>query len=275
MTLTNAEIEHYGLVAKAIRFLQVRRAASLGELAAHVGMSEAHFQRLFVQWAGVSPKEFVQVLSAQEARKRLLAGESVLETAAEIGLSGASRLHDLMITTEGVSPGELRGNVAVQYAISPTPFGEALFAKTGRGLARIAFVGERDPLEDLASDFPHAEISRNVDALGMEIEEITSRMLGRGPRQTIGIAMTGSRFRLQVWRALMQIPTGGLVSYSGLARAVGRPTASRAVATAVAQNELAFLIPCHRVIRESGEIGGYRWTPERKQLMIVREQQAG
>jgi len=268
-------MDDYERIARVLRTLarRPRRHLDLAASAELAGLSPFHFQRLFRRWAGVSPKDFQQCLSLGDARARLAAGTSALETALASGLSGPGRLHDLCVRLEAATPGELRSGgagLALRAGFAHSPFGELLLAESARGVAHLAFVGDdgRDAAwSELAGAWPAARIER---------DEPGARDLARRifePRATAGLAafVRGTRFQVQVWRALLAVPEGTLISYGGLARALGKPDAARAVGSAVGANTLAWLIPCHRVIRETGAVGDYRWGSERKQLMLARE----
>lgn len=269
--------DQYRLIASAISFLTQNADSqpSLNELGAHLGMSEFHVQRLFVEWAGVSPKEFLQAITLERAKKALRHSGSLLEATYDLGLSSSSRLHDLFITTEAMSPGEFKGagkNVVIRWSAEDTPFGRALFAETDKGLCHLAFVDdEASAIAELSRKWPSAELQRDPCRLRSTVEEITSRMTGKAPGATLGVLLRGTPFRLKVWRALLDVPMGALVSYQGLARMAGSPSAVRAAAGSVAENPLAFLIPCHRVIRQTGVFGRYHWGEERKLAMVGRE----
>jgi len=241
-----------------------------------VALSPYHFQRLFRRWAGVSPKRFLQALSLSRAKEVLLASASVLEAAFEAGLSGSGRLHDLFVTIEAVTPGEYkrRGRgVVIGFGFHDTPFGEVLLARTGRGICHLGFVeqGERDAaLAALADAWPEAD--RRQDEVATERD--VARIFGpgrEGREEPLRLFVRGTNFQFQVWRALLRIPEGALASYGDLARRLGRPTAQRAVASAVGANPVAYLIPCHRVLRASGALGGYRWGVSRKRTILARE----
>ncbi len=275
--MTRASQDQFDLVAEAIRFLEANgpQHSSLAEVATHVGLSEFHFQRLFVEWAGLSPKEFVQAITIRHAKQAMLRGASLLDTSLDVGLSGPSRLHDLMLSVEAMTPGEFKKGgegLEVRWDVASTPFGSALFATTLRGLAKISFCDSTSQAEqELRRFLPRASFVRDSGAISPIAQEVSLRMQGERPQATLGVLLSGSPFRLKVWRALMEVPYGTLLSYGTLARLTNQPTAVRAVASSVACNELAFLIPCHRVIRDSGEIGQYRWSSERKKLMVARE----
>jgi len=266
----------YRQIARAIAYvrLNAQRQPRLAEVATHVGLSESELQRRFSQWAGISPKRFLQFLTKEHAKRALREAPSVLDAAYTTGLSSPGRLHDLLVASEALSPGEHRAlgrGVAIRYGWAPSPFGEALVALTQRGVCKIAFVGEagRDALRDeLVAEWPLARIHRDDDA-AIEVAKRIFRVVS--PVEPLHIWVKGSNFQIKVWEALLRIPQGELVSYGELARAIGSPNAARAVGSAVGANPVAVLIPCHRVIRANGDLGDYRWGMERKAGLIVRE----
>ena len=248
---------------------------SLDALAAAAGLSPYHFQRKFTDWVGVSPKSFLQHLTFKNARQRLQQGECIEQAAWAAGLSGASRLHDLCVVLEAASPGEIKrggAGLIITYGYGRTPFGGCLLGITTRGIVYLGF-SDRDQIEALAGmrdRWQHAKLLRNDQAIKPVIDQVFRQQTGLS--QPLRAYVQGTKFQLRVWRALLEIPPGQLVSYGRLAAAIGRPAAARAVGAAVGANPLAYLIPCHRVIRASGGSGGYRWGTGRKQIMIVREQ---
>ena len=239
---------------------------SLEQIAEPSGLSMHHFQRQFTQWVGVSPKRFVESLSVDHARELLAQGASVLDASLDAGLSSPSRLHDLFIRHEALSPGEYKSGGAgleVVYGLHDTPFGQALLAQCERGLLALAFVEpseEADSIERMKKRLPRASYTRDQALTAGVIEQIFSP----AERGELRLLLAGSPFQIQVWRALLQLPLGMRCSYSNLACAVDSPRASRAVGTAVGANPLALLIPCHRVIRADTGLGGYRWGLQRK-----------
>lgn len=268
----------YQRIARVIRYLQARHSQqpSLATLAGVAGLSPHHFHRLFHRWAGVTPKAFLQCLTAAHARERLRAGERVLETALAAGLSGPGRLHDLCVKLEAASPGEVRSGGAgwtIDYGLADSPFGLCLLGVGPRGVCHVSFVEDRKtPVQArLHSQWPGARLQHDDDRAA----EIAARFFASSPAAAEGpplrALVRGTAFQLQVWRALLAVPPGVLVSYGRLAAAVGRPRAARAVGTALGQNPLAYLIPCHRVIRETGVMGIYHWGAERKQAMVAWE----
>ncbi|MGB5081555.1 MAG: bifunctional helix-turn-helix domain-containing protein/methylated-DNA--[protein]-cysteine S-methyltransferase [Burkholderiales bacterium] len=266
----------YRTVEQAIEYLHdhAREQPRLAEVAARVGLSEFHFQRCFSEWAGISPKRFLQYLSKEYAKEALRRSEDVLAAAYASGLSGPGRLHDLLVTCEAVSPGEHRAlgeGVAMAYGFHATPFGECLIAVTARGICRLAFVGSEGrsaELDGVRRAWPRAALSREQSATGRLVAAIFDPANRDKP---LHLWVRGSNFQIKVWEALLRIAPGELVSYEQVARAVGAPRASRAVGAAVGANPVALLIPCHRVIRKAGEAGDYRWGLARKRALIGRE----
>lgn len=265
----------YERIASVIRFLDENYTAQpdLAELAQRAGLSTFHFHRLFTAWAAVTPKDFVQCLTLESVRSVLKAGESVLSAAIEAGLSGPGRLHDLCVTLEAATPGEIKSGGAglrVVYGFAATPFGRALIAESPRGICHLAFVangGDAAAIAELAAAWPAAKMARDDKHVAALASSIFVREPG-GARPPLRAFVRGSQFQLRVWNALLRVPPGSLVTYGRLASAIGQPSASRAVGSAVGANPVAFLIPCHRVIRETGVLGNYRWDPIRKRAMI-------
>lgn len=266
----------YKRMDRIIRWLDKHHAEqpSLGELAALADLSEFHFHREFVRWTGVTPKDFVQCLTLQHARERLGAGATVLDAALDAGLSGPGRLHDLCVTLEAVTPGEVKSGGAgleIVWGMAETPFGLSLLGETERGICHLDFCENELSFREIQAAWPNANFFRNDQIAAERIEAIfrprTSHAGTRGLRATI----RGTPFQIRVWRALLEIPVGALTTYSRLADRIGKPGAARAVGTAVGANALACLIPCHRVIRETGVISGYRWGVGRKRSLIAWE----
>lgn len=262
----------YARIEKTIRYLEAnfRAQPSLAEVAAQARLSEYHFQRLFRRWAGISPKRFLQALTAEYARDLLRASRTVLEVSDAAGLSGAGRLHDLLVTLHAVTPGEIQergANLTIQYGFHPSPFGELVLAKTERGICCIEFVaasGRAATLANLRRQWPAADWRLQPRATKALAEKIFSN----GPRGRFDLWVRGSNFQIKVWQALLRIPCGSVAAYEDLAARIEAPTATRAVASAVARNPVAILIPCHRVIRKTGAFGEYRWGSTRKKALL-------
>jgi AraC family transcriptional regulator of adaptative response/methylated-DNA-[protein]-cysteine methyltransferase len=257
---------HYELVARAIVELTSGGAPTLATLADRLGVSEFHLQRVFSEWAGVSPKRFMQFISKERALAALRSERDVLSASLSAGMSSPGRLHDLLVTCEGVTPGEARAlgaGVRIRYGIHETALGNAFIGLTERGVCHLRFVdGEADPLGELRREWPAATLSEDQSAARERLAVLA------GLRAPIRLWLKGSNFQIKVWEALLRVPEGELVSYAHLAAAVGMPSAARAVASAVAANPVAWLVPCHRVIRSSGVLGQYRWGSERKAALI-------
>lgn len=264
----------YERIEAAIHFLSenVQSQPGLEETAAAAGLSPFHFQRLFRRWAGVSPKRFLKYLTLEHAKARLAESASVMDTALDLGLSGPARLHDHFVTLEAVTPGEFKrggSGVKIVYGLSDSPFGHCLIASTDRGVCGLGFVGDRGLGKEVArleKSWPGASISRDDKKAGQTTSRIFAGQTGEGSPVRLHVA--GTNFQIQVWRALLTIPAGGVATYGQIAAGAGRPAAARAAGTAIGANPVAWLIPCHRVIRASGVTGGYRWGPDRKRAML-------
>jgi len=268
----------YARIERAIRFLDQPHAAapSLEEVAAHVGLSEAHFQRMFTRWAGISPKRFLQHRTAEVVKRLLRERRPLLDVTYTAGLSGPGRLHDLVVNAEGVTPGELQrdgAGVTIRYGFHPTPFGECLIAVTPRGVCHLAFVLREDrqgAVAALAREWALATLVPDQQATRRAAAQAFPPP-GSSAVPSLALHVRGTNFQLKVWRALLSIPVGSVTTYGDLASAIGDPKASRAVGTAVGSNPVSYLIPCHRVIRATGELGGYAWGPDRKRAMLALE----
>lgn len=268
---------HYRRIEQAIRFIggNVQRQPKLADVARHVGLSEFHFQRVFSRWAGVSPKQFLQFLTAEHARTLLRNSRSVLDAAYDVGLSGGARLYDLTVKLYGMTPGEIKTKgsaLTIRYGVHATPFGPCVIATTPRGICALNFVEPGTigrQLKDLRHAWPGVRLSKDQAGTAALVRRIFAST-GRAHTSDIGLALAvrGTAFQIKVWEALLRIPSGRVTSYRDLARRVGRATASRAVGRAVARNPVAYLIPCHRVIRGTGVLGEYRWGPARKQALL-------
>ena len=267
--------DDYLRIEQAILYLENHHKdqPSLEDVAADIGLSEYHFQRLFTRWAGVSPKRFLQFLTKENAKELLDRSENLLDTTHQSGLSSLGRLHDLFVNTEAVSPGEYKSRgagVTIRYGIHLTPFGKCLIATTDRGICHLSFVqsSEGDAVDNLVSDWKQAAMIEDHSATSSLVEPIFD--LGyRG--KPLNVHLKGTNFQLKVWEALLQIPAGAVTSYEGIASQIGKPSAARAVGTAIGHNPIAVLIPCHRVIRKIGEFGNYRYGAPRKKALLVYE----
>lgn len=260
-------------VTEAINYIadNFNAQPSLDQVAQKVNLSPAHFQRLFTQWAGTSPKKFLQYVSIEHAKKLLQEEQfSLLQTALETGLSSPSRLYDLFVNIEGMTPGEYKNggeNLTINYSFAESPFGDILIASTSKGIAYMAFADdEADALAELKGKFPNATFTRKVDLVQQNTLHIFTSDWNK-PGE-IKLHLKGTDFQLKVWEALLNIPMGRLSTYGSIAKRIALPQASRAVGTAVGQNPVALLIPCHRVIRSTGIFGNYHWGSARKTAMI-------
>jgi len=263
----------YERIAKAIAYIRsnFKLQPSLDEVAESIHLSPSHFQKMFSEWAGTSPKKFLQFLSLEHA-KSLLKEEkaSLFDAAFETGLSSTSRLHDLFVNIEGMSPAEYKNggkSLTIHYSFSGSPFGKIITASTAKGICYMAFENDiHKALGDLKHKFPNASFFERMD----EFQKNALSIFNKDWTQlnTIKLHLKGTDFQLKVWESLLTIPMGKLSTYGSLAEKIGHPKASRAVGTAIGSNPVAFLIPCHRVIQSSGNIGGYMWGTERKQLII-------
>ena len=269
----------YERIADVIEYLNVRRRRqpSLLELAERVGLSPFHFQRLFVRWAGVTPKKFLQCLTVEAAKRRLAEGRSVLEASLDTGLSGPGRLHDLTVSLEAASPGEIKSGGdgwTLTVGFADSPFGSCMIAESPRGICRMMFVegcDQADAASLLGMDWPRAELqfdNRRADELASRIFRPNA---SKGNASSLRCLVKGTKFQTSVWRALLRVPQGQLTTYGRIAESIGKPKAFRAVGSAVGANPIAYLIPCHRVIRDTGVIGEYRWGSTRKTAMIGNE----
>jgi AraC family transcriptional regulator of adaptative response/methylated-DNA-[protein]-cysteine methyltransferase len=251
----------------------------LRDVAATVGLSEFHFQRLFSRWAGISPKQFLRVQTLEFAKDRLAESRNVLEAAWDSGLSGGGRMHDLFVTIDAVTPGEYQsGGAGLEIAAGfhATPFGEALLGVTQRGIVALSFTaGDREAvLAELRKRWPAATITMSAEETGPLVDQIFAgweREGGFSALAPLRVLVKGTNFQTKVWQALLRIPAGHLASYEDVARLVRSRDAARAVGAAVAANPVAYLIPCHRVIRTTGALGGYHWGVDRKRAMLAWE----
>lgn len=263
----------YNRIAAAIAYLKdnFKNQPSLDEVAAHVNLSPFHFQRMFSQWAGISPKKFVQYLSVGYAKGILKAQQSTLFDAAyETGLSGTSRLHDLFVNIEGMTPGEYKNggeHLQINYSFAESPFGMLLVAATTKGVCHLSFADDQEQaLNELKSTFPNAHYHQILDMLQQNALYIFTQDWSR--LKEIKLHLKGTAFQLKVWETLIKVPMAQLTTYGAIASKLDNPGASRAVGTAIGDNPVAFLIPCHRVIKSSGLIGEYHWGSTRKTAMI-------
>ncbi|WP_111429878.1 bifunctional helix-turn-helix domain-containing protein/methylated-DNA--[protein]-cysteine S-methyltransferase [Rhodobacteraceae bacterium DSL-40] len=271
--MTELQPYHYGVMTRALAQMDAHapEQLSLEALAAGVGMSAAHFQRVFSQWVGVSPKRYQQYLALDHAKRLLAERHSVLATAHAAGLSGSGRLHDLFLRWEAMSPGEYAragDGLEIAWGQFETPFGPALAMGTARGLCGLAFsaeTGEAAAMADMRARWPKAGFREDRARLAPWV----AAAFGDGGETRIH--MIGAPFQIKVWEALLQVPSGHVTTYSDIATAIGRPRAVRAVGTAVGRNPVSWLIPCHRALRKSGGLGGYHWGLGVKRAMLAWE----
>lgn len=267
----------YERIAKAITFIQQHTHCqpSLKEIANHLNISEYHFQRLFSQWAGISPKRYLQALTLAEAKTLLQQNNSsTLTTSLALGLSSSSRLYEHFVQLDAVTPTEFKRqgeglNIAYGYSVSP--FGKIFVAQTEKGICQLDFVNTAAelPLIQLQKTWPKATLKANHQMAS----EISHQLFNpQYPKKPLSLWVKGTNFQLNVWRALLKLPFGSLTCYQDIANAINNPNATRAVGSAIGKNNIAFLIPCHRVLRQNGELGGYRWGELRKHAMLSREQ---
>ena len=271
----------YERIARVIRYLDKHHAEQpdLAVLASQAGLSPSHFHRLFSKWAGVTPKDFLQCLTLARVKESLQNGKSVLDSALDAGLSGSSRAHDLCVNLEAASPGEMKSGGegwTIAAGFAETPFGECLIAESPRGICHLAFVEPDESSAawaELHEIWPKAHLRRDDSHARKIAAQIFARRRRRA-QPALRAFVRGTPFQLRVWRALMQVPPGRLTTYGRLARRLGMPSASRAVGSAVGANSLAFLVPCHRVIRGTGVVGQYRWGDMRKRALLMWEDAA-
>lgn len=264
----------FAKIQQAIAYLlrTAHTQPSLATIANHFGLSPAYFQRLFRKWVGVSPKRFLQFLTADEAKRLLRMSVPVLDTAVQLGISGPGRLHDLLINCEGMTPGEYAqhgANRQFRFGVAESPFGHCLMGTTERGICHLQFVETKTceaEIQLLHEKWRNANWLRDDDLPRKLAKTIFRKRAGE-----VLLHLQGTNFQLKVWEALLRMPEQSLISYQDLARRIGEPDATRAVANAVGANPIAYLIPCHRVIRSSGALGGYRWGLERKAMMLAGE----
>lgn len=284
----------YDRIARAIEFIagRVDRQPTLQEIADHLHLSPFHFQRLFSRWVGVTPKRFLQVLTVERAKGLLDESHSLLEVSHALGLSSGSRLYDHFVQLEAVTPGEFKARgkgLIIEYGMQETPFGPAFIATTPKGICTFAFLNEpglndsgmnesgsdesgvASHLADLRHQWPQAEIRENQEKTRAVVHALFAKPVPDGRQSPISLHVSGTNFQISVWKGLLRIPPATVTSYAQLAQAIGRPGAARAVGQAVGANPVALLIPCHRVIRQNGQLGGYHWGETRKQAIHVWE----
>lgn len=264
---------NYNRIAEAIDYIKVnfKEQPSLNEIAEKVHLSPYHFQRLFTNWAGVSPKKFMQYISIEYAKQLLKDKQaSLFDTAYQTGLSGTSRLHDLFINIEGMTPGEFKNggkSLSISYSFAESPFGNIIVASTQKGICHMAFLDNKnEAFAKLKERFPHANYNQIVDNAQQNALFIFQKDWTK--LHQIKLHLNGTPFQLKVWETLLKVPMGSLATYGSIAKEIEKPKASRAIGTAIGKNPVAFLIPCHRVIQSTGNSGGYMWGSVRKSAMI-------
>jgi AraC family transcriptional regulator, regulatory protein of adaptative response / methylated-DNA-[protein]-cysteine methyltransferase len=288
------DTKDYIRIESALAYLSHHAEAqpALADVAKHVGLSEHHLQRLFTRWAGISPKRFLQFQTVESAKSLLRDSRSVLDTTYSTGLSSGGRLHDLFITLEAVTPGEYKSGgtgLTIATGFHESPFGECLVAVTGRGVCGLSFVidGDRNSaLAELASRWPGATLVEDQRATQASAQQIFAAWGGAAwkpdastPSESVtptplSVLVRGTNFQVRVWEALLRIPPGAVATYEDVSAAIGQSGATRAVGSAIARNPVAYLIPCHRVIRKAGAFGEYHWGAARKVAMLMRESAA-
>lgn len=264
---------NYNRIAEAIDYIKTnfKSQPDLEKVAESTALSPYHFQRLFTEWAGVSPKKFLQYITAEHAKKMLKEeGATLFDTAFETGLSGTGRLHDLFINIEGMTPGEYKNggrDLSINYSFAESPFGPILVASTSKGICHISFADDEEKaLQELQSKFPNATYRQMVDMVQQNAMFIFTHNWSK--LNEVKLHLKGTEFQLKVWETLLKIPMGKLTTYAAIAKHIQLPNASRAVGTAIGDNPVAFLIPCHRVIQSTGIFGGYHWGTVRKSAII-------
>lgn len=265
----------YQTVERAIHYIADHQdeQPSLECIAAHAGVSPQHFQRVFSRWAGISPKRMLQYFTAVRAGELLRRRMPMLETSLSVGLSSGSRLHDLFVTVHGMSPASYRehgADLEIRYGVANSRFGLALIAVTDQGVCWLSFHDHDDleaGIEEMRGEWSGSRLVRDDPAAAA----LAPGLFGEGRKAPVHVLVKGSNFQLRVWQALLAVPAGEVTTYGDLARMIDQPGASRAVGSAVGANRVSWLIPCHRVIRTTGRIGGYRWGPHRKCMMLLTE----
>jgi AraC family transcriptional regulator of adaptative response/methylated-DNA-[protein]-cysteine methyltransferase len=263
----------FARIARAIRYIdnKFRQQPRLADIASHAGLSEFHFNRLFRRWAGVTPKQYLAFVTGNAAKGALLTQPSVLDAAYSVGLSGPGRLHDLIVTLDAMTPGELKllgRGTAIRYGFSDTPFGRALLGTTARGVCHLAFVEagkEKSALRELQEQWPEATAEQDDSHALLIARQIWA---GEG-ESALKVSVGGTNFQLKVWQALIDLGGRGRTTYTALADTIGLDSGARAIGNAVGANPVAWLIPCHNVLRKDGGLGGYHWGEDRKRAMLA------
>jgi AraC family transcriptional regulator of adaptative response/methylated-DNA-[protein]-cysteine methyltransferase len=263
----------YQRIEQAIQFIEqnFQRQPSLKEIAENVNLSEFHFDRMFTKWAGTSPQRFMRFLTKEYAKNVLTETKDLLDTTVMMGLSSSSRLHDLFVTYEAMTPAEYKRKgegLSIIYGTHETPFGWAFIATTARGILELTFLSENQSIDELVrlkNEFPKADFVENQDATIGYINQIFTESTDS---KSLNLLLRGTNFQIKVWEALLKIPSGKLACYEDIAQLIDKPTAQRAVGTAIGANHIAYLIPCHRVIQKVGTTGNYRWGEYRKKVIL-------
>lgn len=266
----------YIRIKKAIEFINSHadEQPTLKEIAQHVGLSEAHFQRMFSRWAGVTPKRYLQTITVEHAKKLLSEQKAILDVSLSVGLSSTSRLHEHFVNLEAVTPGEYKTKgigLTIYYGVHDTPFGKAFIAVTQHGICKLSFIQEdyRNEFHELQTEWKNAILSYSKSKTADTIEAVFD--IDKRKECPLSVLVSGTNFQISVWKALLDLPYASLSSYGDIADKIGKPNAFRAVGSAIGRNPVAFLIPCHRVIQQSGKLGGYRWGEIRKHAMHAWE----
>lgn len=267
--------EHYEIVRRTLKRITEdwREQPSLEQLAGEAGLQPIQLQRVFSRWAGLTPKQFLQAITLDHAKALLRDSASVLDASYEVGLSGSSRLHDLFVTHEAMTPGDYRNRGAglkIAYGFHPSPFGQVLVMATDKGLAGLGFAdpgGEEEALTDMCDRWPAAQFVPDQDATAMYADRVFDPDKWQQD-QPLNVVMIGTDFEIRVWQTLLRIPMGQATTYSDIATSIGKPKASRAVGTAVGRNPISFVVPCHRVLAKGGKLGGYHWGLTRKRAIL-------
>ncbi len=263
----------YQRIEQAIKFIEnnFQRHPALKEIAEAVNLSAFHFDRMFTKWAGTTPQRFMRFLSKEYAKTVLNETKDLLDTTVEMGFSSSSRLHDLFVTYEAITPAEYKRKgegLTIQYGTHTTPFGDAFIATTSRGILELTFLSEQEPMDELIrlkNKFSKAEFVENQDITSVFISQIFMKSAGKKP---LTMLLRGTNFQIKVWEALLKIPSGRMACYEDIAKLIDKPTAQRAVGSAIGANNIAYLIPCHRVIQKVGTTGNYRWGEYRKKAIL-------
>ncbi|NQX82780.1 MAG: methylated-DNA--[protein]-cysteine S-methyltransferase [Flavobacteriaceae bacterium] len=256
---------HFDAIAKAIHFIKNHhlQQPSLEEIANHINLSKFHFQKVFKKWVGISPKDYLQFITLEKAKESLRKGQSTLEASYDVGLSGNSRLHDLFVKIESCTPGEFKkrgDNMTISVSEIDTPFGNITIAETDRGICNLSF--DYLGVENIKAEYTNAIFVNGLLKNGKLVQQYFENW--EIPKTPISLDLAGTPFQVQVWKALLQIPSSNLLAYQNIANIINKPKAVRAVGTAIGKNPITYLIPCHRVIKNDGNTGGYRWNSERK-----------